>query len=98
MIFIALPVSYFASFRKGYGLTGLWIGYSLSAFCLTAMYSLLLVKLDWHKIAQEASVSDESSLYSEEDQENSQQYTYSKTAYLDEIHDDDYVNADLNKP
>ena len=98
MIFIALPVSYFASFRQGYGLTGLWIGYSLSAFFLSAMYSLLLVKLDWHKIAQEASVTDESSLCSEDDQDYNQTYTYSKPAYLDEIHDDDYVNADLYRP
>ena len=62
------------------------------------MYSLLLVKLDWHKIAQEASVSDESSICSEDDQDYTKTYTYSKPAYLDEIHDDDYVNADLYRP
>ena len=59
MVFIALPVSYITSFKMGCGLAGLWIGYSLSAFCLTVMYSTVLITLDWPKTALEASISNE---------------------------------------
>ena len=47
MFLIALPVSYVASFKLGHGLAGLWIGYGLSAFCLTLLYSTILINLDW---------------------------------------------------
>ena len=59
MLFIALPISYVASFRHGHGLAGLWIGYSVSALSLTVMYSTVLMTLDWPEIAQEASTSEE---------------------------------------
>ena len=47
MFLIALPVSYVASFKLGHGLAGLWIGYGSSAFCLTMLYSTILINLDW---------------------------------------------------
>ena len=67
MLFIALPISYVASFRHGHGLAGLWIGYSVSALSLTVMYSTVLMTLDWPEIAQEASTSEESSTSSEDE-------------------------------
>ena len=60
MMFIALPVGYYCAFVKEFGLSGLWLGYGLSAFCLSTLYGTVLINMDWHKTAEEASSSEES--------------------------------------
>ena len=67
MILIALPATYIATSYLNLGLVGLWIGYSLSTFCLTVIYAYDLTTLDWTKTAQDASASDEITQNSEHD-------------------------------
>ena len=70
MLFVALPVGYFAAFGMDMGLSGLWIGYGASAFCLALLYAKIITQLDWCKIAGEASTTDETQYSTESTQED----------------------------
>ena len=59
MLFIATPTSYLACFWYEFGLTGLWIGYGLSAFILSVFYFYLLWRLDWEETALWASTNED---------------------------------------
>ena len=59
MLFIALPFGYFTAFYLKLGLDGLWLGYGMSTFCLSVLYALILMRLNWQKTAEVAASSEE---------------------------------------
>ena len=61
ILFVALPTSFLASFHFDLGLKGLWLGYGLSAMTLACFYSIVIYRLDWAAIAQQAAKDDEHS-------------------------------------
>ena len=77
MLFLALPIGYFAAFYLHLGLCGLWLAYGFSAFVLSLLYATILVKMDWHKTAEEASSSE------------SDEFTQSSTSNSIQVDDDD---------
>ena len=54
MVFLALPIAYFAAFKYNLGLKGLWLGYGTSTLCLSILYSVIIFKINWKKTAEEA--------------------------------------------
>ena len=55
MVFVSIPVGYTLGVTWGWGLSGLWIGYGTQGLCLTIMYSIILIRLDWEAVAETAS-------------------------------------------
>ena len=55
MVFISLPVGYLSGVTAGWGLPGFWIGYAASGFSLGTIYTVILTRIDWVKVAEVAS-------------------------------------------
>ena len=54
MILISIPVGYTLGVTYGWGLSGLWVGYGTQGLCLTIMYTVILIRLDWDATATNA--------------------------------------------
>ena len=97
MVCVAFPISYLLSFVYGFGLNGLWIGYGASAFCLALLYARVITTLDWSKVAQGASTTDESQINETESTQEDDDYKRVQTSTeLDDINynlDDNYKRA-----
>jgi Na+-driven multidrug efflux pump len=48
---IGLPCSYSIGVMSGYGLPGLWHGFSVGLICLIFGYMRLLIQTDWELVA-----------------------------------------------
>ena len=48
---IGLPSSYSMGVMSGYGLPGLWYGFSVGLICLIFGYMRLLIQTDWDMVA-----------------------------------------------
>lgn len=51
--FVGLPAAYLLAFRLGFGIEGLWYGYSMGLLTLCVMYSAILLQSDWDQVAKE---------------------------------------------
>ena len=53
MLLISLPLAYVFGVRKS-SLVGLWLGYGSSALMLGCIYSFILIRTNWKKVAEAA--------------------------------------------
>ena len=50
--FVGLPSAYLLAFHYGYGIEGLWYGYSIGLLILVLLYSFLIFTADWNEIVK----------------------------------------------
>ena len=75
---IAMPMSYLLTFKLDFGISGLWTGYGLSTFTLTALYYTILACIDWEKTAEWAANNEDFSVSEESDQNDGSQLALKK--------------------
>ena len=49
---VGLPSAYLLAFHYGYGIEGLWYGYSIGLLILVLLYSFLIFTADWNEIVK----------------------------------------------
>ncbi|KAK6348856.1 hypothetical protein TWF730_009624 [Orbilia blumenaviensis] len=51
---LALPFSFFAAFKLGWGLLGLWAGVSIALLLVAIIETIIIVRTKWHAMVSEA--------------------------------------------